>query len=126
MSTSADPNPKQNGLSSQCGQAMPATTELNIDKIKNWNQNELFECIRQNLAIPLDDEDKESFFKSKIDGQAFLDLAGDRDYFRSVGISPGASQKLAQVAKNLVKLVKDTICRKSEYCPLHHTLHATA
>jgi hypothetical protein len=104
---------------SQTSHAMPATNELTIDKVKRWNTNQLLEWIQQNLVIPLDDEDKELFSKAKIDGEAFLDLAGDRDYFRSVGLSPGASQKLALLSKDLTG-------RKSKCCPLHYIVHATA
>src|SRR5579871_2169147 len=104
MSTSAEPNPKQSELSSQSNQAMPA--ELTIDKVTSWKTNHLFDWIQQNLKNPLDDDDEKAFFTSKIDGEAFLGLAGDRDYFRSVGLSPGASQKLAQLPKNLAELVK--------------------
>ena len=124
MSTSAEPNPKQSELSSQSNQAMP--TELTIDKVTSWKTNHLFDWIQQNLKNPLDDDDKKAFFISKIDGEAFLGLASDRESFRSVGLSLGASQKLAQLAKKLVELVNDPIYEKCKDCCLHCTLHATA
>jgi hypothetical protein len=75
------------------------------------------------LKNQLDDKDKEAFIDSKIDGEAFLDLAGDRASFMSAGITFGASQNLVRLAKNLAN---EIIGRKSKYHPLHHTLHATA
>jgi hypothetical protein len=87
MRTSAEQNPEQSELRSQSSQGMPATNELTIDKVKRWKINHLFDWIQQNLANPLDNEDKEAFFKSKINRETFLDLAGDRDYFRSAGLS---------------------------------------
>jgi hypothetical protein len=126
MSTSAEPNPKQSELSSQSNQAMPAANEFTIDKVKSWNTNKLLEWIQQKLYIPLKPEDAKKFLDADIDGEAFLGLASDRESFRSVGLTLGASQKLAQLAKNLAELMKDTTSGKSKYCPLHHTLHATA
>jgi hypothetical protein len=105
---------------------MPTTNRLTIDVVECWNTNKLLEWIQQNLNNPLDDDDKEVFLKAKIDGEAFLGLAGDKESFRSVNLPLGSSQKLARLAKNLAELVKDTTSRKCKYCPLHHTLHATA
>jgi hypothetical protein len=96
MSSSAEPNPKQSELSSQSSQAMSATNELAIDKVKGGNTNRLLKWIQQNLNNPLDD-DKEAFSKAKIDGEAFLCVVGAVDFFIvRVSLSPGASQKLAQ------------------------------
>ena len=61
------------------------------------------------MTEPLDNEDKELFLKAKINGKAFLGVAGDREFFRSAGLAPGVSQNLAELAK-------ETIGRKSECC----------
>ena len=90
---------------------MSATNEPTIQMIKSWNTNQLLDWIQQNLPVPLDNEDKELFLKAKIDGNAFLGVAGDRDFFRSAGLAPGVSQNLAQLAK-------DTMGRKSKFCLL--------
>ena len=127
MSTFVKLNYKQSELSSQSNKAMPA--ELTIDKVTSWKTNHLFDWIQQNLKNPLDDDDEKAFFTSKIDGEAFLGLAGNFrsvDYFRSLGLSLGASQKLAQLAENLAELVNDFIYKKGKDCRLHRTLHATA
>jgi hypothetical protein len=117
MSTSAEPNPGQSELSSQSSQAMPATNELTIDKVRSWKTIHLLDWIQQNLTNPLDDEDKEAFFKSKINGSVFLKGADNEDFFLNADLSFGASVGLAELAGKLVK---------SKYRPLHHTLHATA
>jgi hypothetical protein len=108
MSTSVDPNPKQDELSSQSSQAMPATNKLTIDEIKSWKRNHLFDWIQLNLTKPLDDDEKELFLKAKVNGQAFLGLAGDVDFFeKHIHLVLGVAKNLAQLAKNLVELVKD-------------------
>jgi len=64
------------------------------------------------LPVPLDSEDKELFLKAKIDGNAFLGVASNLDFFNvRVGLAPGVSQNLAQLAK-------DTMGRKSKFCLL--------
>jgi hypothetical protein len=112
MSTSAEPNPKQSELSSQSNQAMPATNELTIDKVKSWTPDELLEWIQQELSRPLKTDDETKLLDADVDGEAFLGLAGDRDYFKSLGLSPGASQKLSQLAKNLAELSGTTFKRE--------------
>ena len=126
MSTFAKSDPKQSELSPQSSQAIPATNELTISEVESCDTHRLFDWIQRNLKNQLDDKDKEAFINSKIDGEAFLDLAGNRDYFRSFGLSPGAGQKLAQLAKNLTELVKNPICRNSKHHRLHYPNHTTA
>ena len=109
MSTSAEQNSKQSELNSQSSQAMPATNELTISEVESCDTYRLFDWIQRNLKNQLDDKDKEAFIDSKIDGEAFLDLAGDRASFMSAGITFGASQNLARLAKNLAELVKGTV-----------------
>ena len=118
MGTSAGPTHKQDESSSQPVQAMSATDEPTIQMIESWNTNQLLDWIQQNLILPLDNEDKELFLKAKIDGEAFLGVAGNLDFFNvRVGLAPGVSQKLAQLAK-------DTMGRKSKWFRLHHTRYA--
>ena len=125
MNIFAESSPKQSQLGSQSSREMPATNELTIDDVKGWNTNKLLEWIQQQLSIPLKPKDEKKFLDADIDGEAFLGLASNRESFRSVGLSLGASQKLAQLAKKLAELVNDPIYKKCKDCRLHCTLHAT-
>ena len=116
MNTCAEPNHKQNE-NSQSGQV---TKEYTIQEIKSWNRNRLVDWIQQNLTEPLDDEDKELFLKAKITGNIFLNYAGNIDFYEQrCKLPPGTSAGLADLASEIVS-------KKSKYCCLHHTLHATA
>ena len=124
MSTSTETNIKRSEVISQSSQAMPATNELTVNEVKRWNTSELLKRIQENLVNSLKPEDEKKFLDADIDGEAFLGLANKVDFFISyVGLSPGASQKLAQLAKNLAESVKDmTIGNKSECCCSTYTL----
>ena len=99
MSTSAETNSKQ---SKQSGQAMSATNDSTIDMIRRWKKDELLKWIQQKLSIPLKPQDAEKFSNAGIDGEVFLKGAGDKDFFRSAGLSFGASVKLAELAKEII------------------------
>jgi hypothetical protein len=108
MSTSAEQNSKQSEPNSQSSQAMPATDEYTIDKVKRWNRDQLLDWIQKNLANPLDNEDEGLFLKAKIGGNVFLNHKGDTKYFEEkCKLAPRTSEDLAQLAKNLAELVKD-------------------
>ena len=98
---------------------MSATNEPTTDEIGKWKNDKLLEWIQQNLTNPLDDEDKEAFFKSKIDGDLFLKGANNGGYFQRASLSFGASEKLAELAGKIIG-------RKSKSCCLHYPNHATA
>ena len=65
MSTSEEPNPKQNELSSQAGQAKSAAVVPTSKEIGSWDEKKLLEWIQQNLTNSLDDEDKGQLSKPK-------------------------------------------------------------
>ena len=117
MSTSTETNIKRSEVISQSSQAMPATNELTVNEVKRWNTSELLERIQENLVNPLKPEDEKKFLDADIDGEAFLGFADKADFFIShVSLSPGASQKLAQLANKLAEPVKDTtVGNKSSY-----------
>src|SRR5438045_4008930 len=101
MSASTETNTARREVISISSQPRPATNELTVDEVKSLNTNPLFDWIQKSLTNPLDDEDKEAFFKSKINGGAFLNHAGDVKFFMSAGISFGFSDNLAELAKKL-------------------------
>ena len=128
MSTSTETNTKWSGVIFQSSQAMPAKNELTVDEVKGWNTSELLERIQEDLFKPFKPEDEKKFLDADIDGEAFLGLAGDREFFRSVGLTPGASQKLSQLAMKLAEPVKDaTVGNKSECCySIIHVMQTSA
>jgi hypothetical protein len=112
MSTFVEQNSKQSELNSQSSQAMPATDEYTIDKVKSWNTNKLLKWIQQNLSQPLNNEDKELFLKAKISGRVFLKGACNDAFFMRAGFSFGAGVELAELAKDIVN-------GKGKSCRLH-------
>ena len=100
MSTSAEPNPKQNDATN--------------DEINSLNKDNLLDWIQRKLPIPLKPEDAEKFLDVDIDGYVFSNHAGDRDFFISAGFSFGVSDKLAILAK-------EATGRKRKYSHGHHT-----
>ena len=98
MSTSAELNPNLNDLSSPSGQAMSTTNELTVHEINRLTGDNLLRWINQNLANPLTHEDGEKLVKARVDGEAFLSLAGNRKFFEKLDLAPGDSQKLAALA----------------------------
>jgi len=113
MSAFPEPNPKQNNLGSQAGQAMPAANEPTAQEIRTWNKNKLLEWVQRKLPSPLEPEDAEAFLKARMNGDAFLYLAGDRATFQENGFSVGGSVQLASLAGEIIG-------RKSKNCPLYH------
>ena len=117
MSTSAKPNPKQTDLSSQSGQAMSATNKPSIEEIKNFDEANLLEWIKENSSLRLKPGAEKKFLDAEIDGEFFLSHAGDDAFFQKAGLSLGMSDKLARLAEK-------TLSKKSKYCSLHHIRHA--
>jgi hypothetical protein len=100
---------------------MPATKEPTIDEIRSWNEGRLLAWFQQILSKPLKQKYEKKLLNAEIDGEIFLNHAGDSEFFVRAGLSLGASDRLAQLAK-------DSIRRESEHCPchLHYPNHATA
>src|SRR5436309_1520073 len=99
---SASPNSEQNEQSSQAGQEMPAANEPTAQDIRRCGTNELFGWIQRKLAIPLKPEDEEKFVEGGIEGEVFLDYAGDKDFFISAGFNLENSHKLAKLAREII------------------------
>ena len=110
MSTLPDPDPRQTDRSSQVGQAEPTINEPAVQELRSWNEAKLLEWIQQKLSVPLKPDDEEKFLNAEISGEVFLDSAGSEDFYTrpSIGLSFGASFRLAKLARN-------TISKKSKY-----------
>ena len=113
MSTSAGPIPKQDESSSQSVQATSTTHEPTIQEIRSWDEHKLLDWIKQNSPNALKPEYEMKFLDAEIDGDTFLNNAGNDATFVQVGLPVGASHRLA-------KLAKKTLGRKSKVCLLHH------
>jgi hypothetical protein len=71
-----------------------------MDAIRDMNAITLLGWVQGQLRVPLDEEDKAKLLGAKIDGEAFLYAASQRDYFHQVvGLSIGAGLKVEQLAK---------------------------
>ena len=114
MSTSAEPNSKQ---SEQSGQVMTATNGPTMQEIRSWDEAKLLKWVQQKLSKPLKSTEAKLFLNAGIDGEVFLEGAGDRGFFQHAGLPFGVSVKLARLAK-------DTMGRKSKWFRLHHTRYA--
>ena len=112
MSTSAGPDSKQDELSSRSVQEV-STKEHTIQDIRSWDEHKLLEWIKQNLSRRLKRKYERKLLSSKIDGDIFLDYAGDSSLYEQLGISSKTSHKLAKLATSV----------KSKYCRLHYTRH---
>ena len=102
MSTFPESSPEQSELSSQVGQATSAANEPTAQEIRTWNKNQLLEWVQRKLPSPLEPEDAEAFLKARMNGEAFLELAGDRAFFIDNGFSVGGSVQLAKLAREIV------------------------
>jgi len=113
MGTSAGPIPKQDESNSQSVQATSTTHEPTIQEIRSWNVRKLLDWIKQNSPNALTPEYEKKFLEADIDGDSFLDNADNNAFFRQAGLTLGASQRLA-------KLARKTLSKKSKFCLLHH------
>src|SRR4051794_36211293 len=87
MSTSPEPNHKQNEQSSQAGQTQSSENESTVEDIRRWDKNKLLLWIQQRLSIPLGSKDKEAFLDAEIHGSVFLRGAGKMEYFEHAHLS---------------------------------------
>ena len=99
MDAVQEPNPEQNELSSQAGQAKSATNEPITHDIKSWDENKLLEWIQQKLPTPLEPADAQKILELPINGSIFLQGAGDWKFFDYAGFSFSPGVQLAELAK---------------------------
>ena len=72
-----------------------------IQDIERWDATKLAKWIQQVLDPPLNPRN-EKIMEAEINGRVFLRNAGNRDFFRrDAGLSLGASDDLADLAKNM-------------------------
>jgi hypothetical protein len=102
MGAFPEPNPEQNELSSQAGQAKSAADKPTIQEIRSWDETKLLKWIQQKLSIPLKPEDADKVVTAVINGSVFL-RGADNKFFQSAGLSFGASVELAELARETSK-----------------------
>ena len=82
--------------------------------IRHWKKDELLaKWIQQKLVVPLESDDEEKLLNPNIDGEAWLSLGGDRMFFnliQDVGLSPGARQKLGNLAMETISQNRECGC----------------
>src|SRR5271168_3883275 len=107
---------KQTKLGSPAGQAEPAANEPTIQEIRNWDAEGLLQWIQQKKPTLLSGNTLKKFRAVFISGNAFLDHAGDADWFQiNCKLPPGISYDLADLARET---------KKSRFSCIHHTHHA--
>ena len=99
---------------------MSAANEPSTQEIKAFGDEELLQWIQQKKPKLLRGENLTKFQAAFIDGDAFLNHAGDVDFFeKRCGLPPGISVSLANLAS-------EVIGKKSKSCPPYYARHATA
>jgi hypothetical protein len=94
-----EPNPEQNELSSQAGQAKSAANERTTQEIKSLDANNLVLWIQKKQPGLLDDGIIEKLQAKHISGKTFLKYAGDVEFFHEKCNLPiGTSSDLADLA----------------------------
>jgi hypothetical protein len=117
MSTFPEPNPKQGKLSSQAGQANPATNNATIQEVRDWDREELIQWIQNEKPKLFTDEILKTFKEAYISGNVFLNHADDKEFFRNeCKLPPGMSEDLA--------LLATVLHGKSKCCCLHYAQYA--
>jgi hypothetical protein len=96
-------NPEQNELSSQAGQTKSAADEPTTHEIKRWRKKKLLVWIQEKLSVPFELTDTEKFLNAGIDGTVFFGGADDKKFFQDAGLSFGTSFKLAELARETSK-----------------------
>ena len=91
----------QNKLSSQAGQAESAAKEHTFQEIKSWDKDTLVPWLEQKLSTTLEPTDAEKILEAGISGSVFLRGAGNKEFFKSAGLSFGVSVELAELAKEI-------------------------
>ena len=120
MNTIPEQNPRP---SSPAGQERPGTNEPMIKKIREMDNEELLTWIQQEEPKLLRGEDLENFKKAHINGEVFLDLAGDWKFFKEdCNLPTGPSDELAKLASEVIG--KEAIGMKSKSYLSYHAHHA--
>ena len=92
-------------MDKQVSQANPT-----IEEIKQWDEDELLECIQQNRPKLLKDYDLKKFKEVRILGKAFLMLAGNVEFFENKCNLPiGTNERLADLARETAG-IKSKLC----------------
>jgi hypothetical protein len=119
-----DSTPEQNpGLSSPGGQEKPATNEPTIKEIRKMGYEALLTWITQAKPALLSGKDLKHFKKEHINGDVFLDHAGDWKFFKERCNQPaGPCDGLAKLASEIIG--KETIGTKSQSYLSRYTRHA--
>ena len=90
-----------------------------IEEVKEWDEDELLEWIRQKRPKLLQGDDLENFKAARISGEAFLLEAGNAKFFQEWNLSYGSSVVLADLARQIKdgetaaiksKLLSFTLC----------------
>jgi hypothetical protein len=103
-----------------------------IEKIKEWDGDELLKWIQDNRKKALKGDTLEKFKAADIDGATFLKHAGKKEYFREECNLPiGTSGRLADLASEMAQEGKeqDTTSKSTDHAPLLFSftlIHITA
>jgi hypothetical protein len=73
-----------------------------IKEIENWDVNDLIEWIKKRHPKLLTEEDCKKLRTDRIDGALFLNHAGDMKYFEECNLARGTSERLANLASEIV------------------------
>jgi hypothetical protein len=114
MDVPPEPVSAQSEPNSQDGQAGPAANKPTIEEIRSLEGTELLAWILKKLPKLFDEKDVENFRKAKIDGDIFLENAGNTNFFVQSNLPSGVSFRLAQLAD--VTLAKETADRERKCC----------
>ena len=71
--------------------------------IQKMNPTKLLDFVQSTLMVPLDRDDAQKLVSAKINGEAFLEGAGDRTIFTDAGISIGPGVNLSKLARTIVE-----------------------
>jgi len=119
-----DSTPEQNpGLSSPGGKGKPVTNELTTKSIREMGYGALLAWIERVKPTLLSGEDLENFKKEHINGDTFLDHAGDWKFFKEgCNLPTGPSDELAKLAREVIEgKIIGTMSQSALSC---HACHA--
>jgi hypothetical protein len=114
MDTPSASNSGQNEPSPQAGRPESAANEPTIEEIRSWEEAELLVWIQKKLPKLFKGEDAEKFLKARINGDTFLDNAGNTDLFMKCNLPVGVSYQLAKLTGEIISK-KSKCCRSTSY-----------
>jgi hypothetical protein len=98
--------------------------EPTIEKIKKWNEEKLLKKIQKMRPGLLRGNNLEKFNAAFIDGDVFVDRAGDVGFFKNECNLPiGISMRLAKLASELGKEQDTSTGKSTDHAPLLFSLH---